>query len=91
MQITRNTFTNIEQYASFNSFDLVIFQKKNRCGFKKRINCQVLLETKKLCILMSKVYKSWNNCRALYLKIGIFAPHRSIADNILIVSLSSML
>lgn len=28
MKIKRNTFTNIEQYASFNSFDLVIFQQK---------------------------------------------------------------
>lgn len=55
MKIKRNTFTNIEQYASFNSFDLVIFQQKNRCGFKKRMNCQVLLKTKNFCNLMSKV------------------------------------
>lgn len=53
MKIRRNTLANIEQYVSFNSFDLVIFQKK-RCEFKKRMNCLVLLKMKKLCISMSK-------------------------------------
>lgn len=28
MKIKRNTLTNIEQYASFNSFDLVLFHQK---------------------------------------------------------------